>query len=210
MDRLYTLYDQIRTAWDTNRDVAVAYHLAEDHPDLADDIRDYARVLVRLALDEHAPDPEGDAALASAAAAWLSEQYPTDPSASSAGGASRSADAATPPTPLRLITSCSGKKAADAAREMGVTVLFISAVSRHARSIPTRWHSELARRAHNAFGIPTDQAENSFRHGLDAGRLAASRGGAFGPPPSPEQILDQGGITDPADRAPWLSLVDDA
>lgn len=205
---LQPLFDQIRRAWDANLDDAVVYQLAEDHPEHARELFDYSNHLIRGTVDDRVRQDHD--VFDSQARSWIANRIGLDPSASSADGSAGSDGSSTCQPLLRLVTECSGKKATEAAHDMGVTPQFISAASRHAASLPSRWGGAFADRAHDAFGIPRDQTENSFRHGLDSGRLAASRRSAFGSTPTPEQVLDQGGITDPSERAYWLGLTDNA
>ena len=137
------------------------------------------------------------------------------------GGRSRPASSRTPggpntteppaeeaPRPLMaLLRDRTGKKPPEIAGAMGVTPAFLSKVNQHADHLPSAWIDEISNRASRTWSEDCDNARRALYSGFYTGRLAASRQGPLSTePPSPESVLDQGGITDPAERAFWLAL----
>ena len=210
-DSLPGLLAQVREAWTTRRDTALVHRLATEHEEHADTLYDFLDHLVDLDLDARSPDTRDRAAFAETVRAWRDDST-SPPGTDDCGGAppdgSNPADAL-PPSVLRLVKSRTGRRGREIEQDTGMRPAFFSKTSQHSEHLPASWGQEIAGRIYRAYSDEMTKAEvlNSWQHGHRTGRQAASRSSAVDKSvPTPEEVLDMCGVTDPDERTFWLGL----
>jgi transcriptional regulator with XRE-family HTH domain len=98
-----------------------------------------------------------------------------------------------------------GMSTTEIAKEMGVTVTFLSLLERHAESLPHAWRAELADRAEQMLGVPREAVISAFDYRSHL-RLAALEDSsrqteAF----DYEEVLAQSGMDEPVKQV-WRAL----
>lgn len=223
---LPSLLAQVREAWTNQRDTALVHELAETHPDHADALFDYLDLLVELDLDDQTPDTRGRAAFAQAVEAWRLRRFPAtsdedtsdedgdaggNHSEDEPGGGQPGERDDNPPRPLLgLIKSRAQVRAREVEARTGLKPLFITKSNQYAAHLSPAWRRKVVDTCHEAFPqISRADLEAAYDEGYAPQSLAASRDTAFSQAtPTPAEILDQCGITDPAERARWLRLAE--
>ena len=211
-DLLSGLFSQIREAWTERRDTTIVTRLASEYNAYADTLFDYLDYLVDLQLERRSPDISDCVTFADTLTVWKKNNlFPPDNNGRE-GYNPNKPKTPLPQTILRLVKTKTGLRGAEIERDTKMRLSFLSKTSQHAEHLSDSWGGEIVRRIRGAYPDHLSDREvfESWRYGFRTERQAASRSSAIdNAVPSPEEILDMCRVTDLAERAIWLRLVDE-
>jgi hypothetical protein len=226
-DVLPQLLEEIERAWNARGDHEVVHRLAQEHPELIEDLYEFFADLMDSRtdlgrerseyadLDRRVKDylgREGHERAAAARQAVAAAVTRTDSTA--AGTPPPSERIAVSPartlagrTFLGALREVTGEAVDTLASAMGITADFLVTVSDHGRVIPIRARQELVKRARGAGRAPNEsELLASFDVQPPAMKRAASRESAFGQnAPDYETLVRLSGLAD-AEKSFWLRL----
>lgn len=207
---LPTLLAQIREAWAERTAVDLVHRLAADHEDLADDLYDYLDYLADLDLDDVSPDTRNRSAFAEAVRTWRDRNLPPSESPNPSDCGTSPPATPRPLSLVKLAKTRTGLRSREIERRTGLPCALLTKVGQYRRHLPRSWGREVERRFSTGLGIDAEETRASYEAGYSPVRDAASRSGEIdGRVPTPEGLLDMCGVSDPDERAFWLSLAEE-
>ncbi|MDQ5826818.1 MAG: hypothetical protein M3441_21795 [Chloroflexota bacterium] len=114
------------------------------------------------------------------------------------------------PPPLPLVNQLrrhTGMSAAEIAKEVGVTVSFLSLLERHAENIPYAWRTELAVRSEQGLGVPREVVIGAFDYRPQLRPAAFEESLHTATAFDYEDILTRSGMEEPAKQV-WRALAE--
>lgn len=111
-----------------------------------------------------------------------------------------------PSLPLvNYLRRSTGMPTAEIAKEMGLTVAFLSLLERHAESLPHVWRTELANRAEQMLGVPREAVISAFDYRLHLRPAALEDSSRQTDAFDYEEVLSQSGMDESAKQV-WRDL----